>query len=176
MNGAGRRSERTRNAIVRAFNALVLGRRRQIRVRDIVAEAGVGRSTFYEHFSSAEQLHMAALARPFGLLADAAVGHGDPGATAHLLAHFWENRQRARETLGGRTGEQALRLLSNLVEERLEGPLALPPLLAAQQLAAAALVPVRAWLLGEAPATPEALGQTLCRTGAALAAALRAPS
>ena len=168
------RARRTRAAIVDAFNALFLERRqRHIRVGDVIAEAGVGRSTFYEHFSGAEQLHMAALARPFATLADAAAGRGDPAAIRPLLAHFWENRQRARGSLSGRAGDQALRLLATLVEERLTEPLALPPALAAQQLAAAAFAPLRAWLLGEAPATPESLADSLCRSGAALAEALR---
>lgn len=176
--GEGRqgRAGRTRSAIVDAFSTLVLERRqRRIGVPDVIAEAGVGRSTFYEHFRSAEGVHMAALARPFALLADAAVGRGDRAATAGLLAHFWENRQRARHTLTGRSGEQASRLLAGLVEERLRERLTLPPRLAAQQLAAAALAPVRAWLLGEAPSSPEALAETLCRSGSALAAALREP-
>lgn len=168
--------QRTRNAIIDAFNTLFLERRRRIRVGDVVAEAGVGRSTFYDHFSGAEALHMAALARPFAILADAAAGRGDKAAAAWLLAHFWENRRRARYTLEGRTGEKSARLLARLVEERLEPPLALPPRLAARQLAAAALAPVRAWLLGEAPSSVDALAETLCRSGVALTAALRAPS
>lgn len=168
------RSTRTRNAIIHAFNLLVVQRRqRRIGVRDVVSEARVGRSTFYEHFSSAEAVHMAALSRPFAILADAAAGRGEPAATARLLAHFWENRGRAPETFGGRTGEQSRRLLRELVEERLEERLALPRRLAAQQLAGAALAPVQAWLLGEAPSTPEALAEALCRSGAVLAAALR---
>lgn len=171
-----RAAERTRRAIVEAFNDLVLKRRqRRIGVRDVVGQAGIGRSTFYDHFSSAEALHMTALARPFATLADAAAGRGDPAETAWLLAHFWEFRSRARGTFAGRAGEQASRLLADLVEERLDENLALPRRLAAQQLAAAALAPVRSWLLGEASSTPEALAETLCRSGAALAAALREP-
>ena len=177
MGEAGERAKRTRGAILAAFNALVLERRkRRIGVRDVVAEAGIGRSTFYEHFQSAEAVHLAALARPFALLADAAAGRGDPRTTAQLLTHFWENRGRARETLSGRTGDQASRLLADLVEVRLAEGLAVPPALAAQQLAAAALAPVRAWLLGEAHSTPEALAEHLCRSGAALASSLRLPS
>ena len=177
MGEAGERAKRTRGAILEAFNTLVLQRRqRRIGVRDVVTEAGIGRSTFYEHFPSAEAVHLAALARPFGLLADAAAGKGDPQETAWLLGHFWENRGRAHETLSGRTGEQSARLLAGLVEERLDEGLTMPRALAAQQLAAAALAPVRAWLLGEAPATAEAIAEMLCRSGAALAASLRLPS
>jgi AcrR family transcriptional regulator len=171
-----KRARRTRETILDAFNALFLGRRqRRIRVGDVVAEAGLGRSTFYEHFSGAEQLHMAALSRPFAILADAAVGQGDAEATGRLLAHFWENRQRARDSLTGRTGDHALRLLASLVEERLPEPLAMAPRLASQQLAAATLAPLRLWLLGEGSSTPDKLAEILCCSGAALVNALRAP-
>jgi len=169
----GKRAKGTRKTIVHAFSTLFLQRRqRHIRVADVVAQAGVGRSTFYEHFSGAGQVQMAALARPFALLADAAAGCGNLQTTERLLAHFWENRQRARDTLSGRAGEQALRLLAQLVEERLPGSTTLPRRLAAAQAAAAALVPVRAWLLGEAPARPEALAEALLRAGAALRKAI----
>jgi AcrR family transcriptional regulator len=172
-----RRAARTREAIVDAFGRIFFERRqRRIRVADVAAEAGIGRSTFYDHFSGAEQVHLAALARPFGILADAAAGRGDAARLERLLAHFWENRQRARDSFGGRSGEQAQRLLAELVERRLEGGLAVPAALAAQQLAAAALAPVRAWLAGRASATPAALAESLCRSGAALAASLRPES
>src|SRR4051812_2411808 len=60
-----RRIARTREALIGAFNHLVLNRRqRHIRVADIVAEANVGRSTFYEHYSSADDILLQALARP----------------------------------------------------------------------------------------------------------------
>ena len=172
--GSVRRAGRTRAAIVEAFNRLVLQRRmRRIRVADVLAEARVGRSTFYDHFSGAEQLHLAALTRPFGTLADAATGRADVDATKWLLDHFWENRGRARETLTGRSGEQAIRLLTDLVEQRLDGPFALPPRLVAAQIAAATLAPVRAWLLGESASTAEALAEALCRSAASMVAALR---
>ena len=174
--GSGKRSSATRKAIVAAYNRLFLERRlRRIRVGQVAAEAGVGRSTLYDHFSGAEPLHMAALTPLLAILADAAAGRGDPAAIERLLAHFWEYRQRAPETFGGRGGEQAMRLLAELVEERLEAPLTLPRRLAARQLAAATAAPVRAWLLGEAPSTPDLLAANLCRSGAALAAAQRAP-
>ena len=170
----GRRAGRTRSAIIAAFNRLVLERRtRHIRAGDVAAEAGVGRSTFYDHFSGAEQVRLEALSYPFAILADAAAGRGDVVALVRLLDHFWEYRARAREHFSGRAGEQARRLLAELIEARLEGELALAPRLAARQLADAALAPVRAWLLGEASATSAALAESLCRSGAALAASLR---
>lgn len=176
MSGKGSvdgRSARTRAALVGAFNRLFLRRGpRRLRVADLIGEAGVGRSTFYDHYQGAGALMLAALEGPLAVLAAAAAGHGDPQRLEGLLAHFWENRQRARELLAGRAGERVARLLAAMVEERLDGALlALPPPLAARQLAEAALGPVRAWIFAAAPSTPAELAAAVCRGGAALAAA-----
>ena len=171
-----RRVTRTRTALIHAFDQLVLSRRkRRIRVADTVAEANVGRSTFYEHYGSADEIHMAALARPFAILADAAAGKGDEERLTGLLAHFWDYRQLARDSLFDRTGEKAARMLADLVEERLradEAALALPARLAAMQLAEAALAPIRGWITAEAPASAEALAKAICGCGRAIRAAL----
>lgn len=176
-----RRVTRTRKALVDAFGHLVQHRRKgRIRVAEIVAQAQVGRSTFYDHYSSAEEISLDALSRPFGVLADAAAGRGDPAALTGLLAHFWENRQRAREMFaGGRMREKAARLLADMVADRLKQAdvqPAIPLPLASLQLAEAALAPVLAWMRGEAAATPEALARSLCRSGAALRGALAEPA
>jgi AcrR family transcriptional regulator len=172
------RVRRTRAALVEAFNRLALrGRPRTIRVADIVAEAGVGRSTFYDHYAGAEAIHVDALARPFAVLAEAASGDCEPERLARLLAHFWEYRARARATLAPPMGAKAARLLADLVEARLAergAETAIPRRLAAVQLADAAMAPVRAWVMAEAPCTAEKLAESLCRSGAQLAAALGA--
>lgn len=180
MSGKSRpdaRSRRTRAALIGAFNRVFLSRRRGgLRVAEIVAEAEVGRSTFYEHYSGADEIHLEALRRPFGTLADAAVGTGEATALEHLLAHFWENRQRAKETLSGRFGERAARLLAEMVEERLDGSaLSVPRRLAARTLGDAALAPLRLWLSGEAPARPGQLAAAILRAGERLREALEAP-
>lgn len=169
-----RRVKRTRRALVEAFNHLVLHRRqRHIRVADVIAEAEVGRSTFYEHYGSIERLELEALRRPFAALADAAAGVGDEAALGFILSHFWDQRQRARPTLAGAAGEKVQRLLAEMVEERLaDHPLSVPSSLAAQQLAGAPLNPIRAWLSGAQPCTPEVLARSICVGGRALIEAL----
>ena len=169
-----RRVARTRTALIEAFNHLVLSRRkRQIKVADIIARANVGRSTFYEHYRSADHLHLEALSRPLATLADAAAGKGDEARLEQLLTHFWENRQRAREHLNGRDGERTARLLADMVEQRLEGiQTAIPARLAALQLAGAAMGPLRGWLTAEAPCSAKALAATICRCGRQMIAAL----
>jgi AcrR family transcriptional regulator len=68
-----RRTARSRRAITSAFVALVLERRYDaIRVGDIVEKADVGRSTFYEHFRSKDDLLRQSME---GLLARIAGSH-----------------------------------------------------------------------------------------------------
>ena len=170
-----RRAARTRTALIEAFNHLALSHRKNIRVADIVAQANVGRSTFYEHYKSADDIHLQAMTRPFALLADAAAGMGDQGRLTSLLGHFWENRQLARTSFLGRMGDKATRLLAGMIEERLRDEaesFSIPLRLAALQLADAALTPVRGWVMAEASCTPEALAGAICRCGAAMRGAL----
>lgn len=171
-----RRITRTREALIGALNHLVLARRqRHIGVADLVSESGVGRSTFYEHFSSADEVLLESLARPMAALADAGAGKGDVEKLTWLLTHFWENRQRARDMMRGPMNDRIARLLAAMIEERLaETETAIPLKLASAQLAEAALAPVRGWVMAEAPCTPEALAASICRTGAAMVASLRA--
>ena len=172
--GLDRRVRRTKAALIGAFNHLVMNRRqRRIRVADIVEQARVGRSTFYEHYRGADDIHMEALAPLLSILADAATGRGEPARVERLLGHFWDNRQRARDTLYSRLGDKAARLLAGQIEARLaDASLAVPARLAALQLAEAMLAPIRGWLTGEAPCTAEALAKNLCRAGAGLTGAL----
>jgi AcrR family transcriptional regulator len=170
-----RRAARTRTALIEAFNHLILSHRKNIRVADIVARANVGRSTFYEHYKSADDIHLQAMSRPFAILADAAAGIGDEARLTALLVHFWENRQLARTSFMGRMHDKVTRLLAGMIEDRLRDQadaMAIPLRLAALQLADAALAPVRGWVIAEASCTPEALAGALCRCGRAMRAAL----
>jgi len=175
MMSTDRRARRTRTALMDAFNQLALSHRKNIRVADIVALANVGRSTFYEHFKSAEDIHLQAMQRPFGLLADAAAGLGDEARMTGQLEHFWENRQLGRTSLMGRMHDKATRLLAAMIEERLraeEERLAIPLRLASLQLAEAALAPIRFWVTGEVPCAADTLARAICASGRALRAAL----
>lgn len=170
------RKLRTRAALVHAFNELVLeGNDGQIRVADIISRADVGRSTFYEHYSNADEIHMEALSRPLSLLADAIVGAGVDENLRWLLNHFWENRSRARQMfLDMRKRDHVARLLVRLLEERLGERDDAAYSLAIRQLAEAPLAVIGVWISGEIACTADSVAATIRQSSRLLLDALPA--
>ena len=68
-----RRIERTREALEGAFIRLIFEGRRydRITIADLIARAGVGRSTFYEHYRNKDELLAATIRYPFAGVAAA---------------------------------------------------------------------------------------------------------
>lgn len=157
-----RRVKRTRAALLSAFNELALEeRKREIRVADVVERAHVGRSTFYEHYAGADDIHMHALAGPLSILADAIVGKADATRLVRLLGHFWENRQRAQLTFALPAGAQVGQLLASMVAQRLPRPNSVTTRLAAVQLAEGKLAAIRCWIAGDIECTAEELAAAI---------------
>lgn len=173
MNERGRK-RRTRLALLEAFNHLVLNRRRgEIKVDDVVRRAQIGRSTFYEHFSSAEALQIEAVAAPLSILADAICGKRDVAALEVLLLHFWENRVRAREMLEGPMGSKLARLLAAQIAERCTGAeFRVPAALACAQLAEAPLAAIKIWVAGAPACDAGALAAQIVDAAAAARASM----
>src|SRR5690349_10235894 len=162
---------RARKRLIDAFNQLVFDKTpNPIRVSQIVEKAGVGRSTFYDHFRSAEATHMAALSRPMSHLAAPAAGTGTVEHLQWFLNHFWANRSRGREVLAGSSRDRIVRLLAEMIDERIEQDTTaiVSRRIATMQLAEAMLGPIRLWLLGEVAATSDALAQSLFKTASAM--------
>jgi AcrR family transcriptional regulator len=153
MDRIDARKQRTRQALLAAFFRLVLERRyHELRISHILQASGVGRSTFYEHFRSKDELLAASLEGPFSILANTAVAPALPALTA-LLEHFWQNRAMARGILSGAVRRRAVRVLVELIVQRLRpvhgDHLRAPPRLTAIALAEMQLAPITAWLAGE---------------------------
>lgn len=79
----GQRSRRTRTALLRAgWQALARGKAATIGIADLTRNAGVATGSFYNHFSSKEELFAATVAEVVGqvarMLDDAASGVDDP--------------------------------------------------------------------------------------------------
>ena len=178
-----RRIERTRQAILGAFRDLVLTRGYDaISVRDIVEAAGVGRSTFYEHFDDKDDLFRASLHPLLTVLAEA-IGDGhDLERLQMVIAHFGQNRRLARVMLAG----SARRLMSRFLAEELESRLAdaaggahgskplIPLNLVAAHLAEAQLGLIESWMLAKNPCASETLAHALSVSTRASALALLA--
>lgn len=143
MSGTDARSEATRRAVVGALSEMVLHRRYDdIRAADVIERAGVGRSTFYEHFRNKDGVLRAAVAPLLGLLAGGLIGEAE-GALERTLEHFAGNRDKALGLLRGEAGGLVGAVLAEELEKKGVAPVP------AQFVAEGALGVVRSWLGGE---------------------------
>lgn len=154
---------RARQAVLGAFSALVLSRRSgDIRVGEIIATAGVARSTFYEHFHRKEDVLLAAIEPILVPLRDAAHGCADHDRLCAMLRHMWERRALARALFESAAGPLMQRHLAGMIAPRLDerfDPAARA--LLARGCAAAQLTMLRMWLAGETACSSEALADHL---------------
>ena len=157
-----RRVRKTRTAIVRAFSRLALSRPyKSIKVADIVDAADVGRSTFYEHFSGRDAVHLEALKHHVGILAVTVDAEPDVETLTHMIGHYWEYRALARNTFSGPQRTHVVALLAELIETRLPADTENRPLVA-RQLAEGQAGLIRAWVSGEVSGTPATIARHLC--------------
>lgn len=162
---------------MQSFNGLVRHRRyRDIRVGDIISGAGVGRSTFYEHFRGKDEVFEQALLRVMVPLADAVDERADGAALDEIVQHFWDVRPMARGLMTGPSAPVIARVLVDLIQQRLEAlarerglQTAIPCRVAAEQIAQSQLAMVRGWLTAETPSPTDAAvvlrGTTLALVG-----------
>lgn len=147
------RNGKTHHAIINAFNKLVLqAKGRAIRVSDIIRQADVGRSTFYEHFPNADTVFDQAVRGPLAILADATLVSRNLASVIQLLEHFADNRLSAQELMSDvRTRDRMVRVLAEQYETRLATRIDDQGLrqLSARQLSESILALVRTWLCGD---------------------------
>ncbi len=162
----------TRGAIVGSFNELVFERPYDdINVPDILGEAGVGRSTFYEHFKSKDDVLLHAASEVLAVLADSVVGRADRTALVHKLEHFRLNRRMALDLLSGEIGVRIGRRFAEILQARLEETaaerrlsLGLPSRLVAAQFSGAMIALITEWLASLDPVSSPRLADAIIRT------------
>jgi AcrR family transcriptional regulator len=95
-----RRTKRTQDLVFEAFSALVQTRRYDtFRVSDIIARAGIGRSTFYDHYANKDDVLLKSMEGPLSILARSICVGDQPSRLDALLEHFWKRRAVARTIL-----------------------------------------------------------------------------
>jgi AcrR family transcriptional regulator len=159
----------TRSHLLATFNTLLLeGERERPQVADIVAEAGVARSTFYDHFDGVEALLDESIGMLLGRLAGAVLDEPDEVQLVGLLDHVHENRTRARELLTGIRGERAEAQLARQLAVKLEdrGNARITAILIAGTLMAG----ISGWVSGRAATDSTALARSVRRAAQAILA------
>ncbi len=116
-----RRQRKTRDAIFKAFTTLLSHKHyNQISVQEIIDAADVGRTTFYAHFETKDDLLKEYCEELCDHIIDTAHGHisDSHGAAAdsvflHLLLHFQENTQNITDLFLSPNNEIFMRYFKN---------------------------------------------------------------
>jgi AcrR family transcriptional regulator len=177
-----RRTERSRAALMSAFVAMVLSEGYEaVTVERVAERANVGRSTFYMHYKSKEDILRKSLAHPCAGLV-AIVGPGiAPEALVPLLEHFHGQRRTNRVFFEWPIRPVWVRVLGEMIEPRLT-PLArhararpmLPLAFIAHQIAEAQVAFVTRWLSSNAALKPQAAAEALIAVTRAMVTSLLA--
>lgn len=164
MDAFDQRARRTRDAILHAFVQLLFDRRYEaIRVTDLIAAAGVGRATFYEHFRTKDDVLLAAMEPLLQALANAALGRASEAWLRSSLDHIWQQRATGRIVFGSHAATKLQRRLAAIIDTRLRqrGSAAAQTHLIATAAAAAQLAMLRSWLNGDAICSVEVMARRM---------------
>jgi AcrR family transcriptional regulator len=172
-----RRQAKTRAALHNAFRSLLLGQGYEALTVGAVADtANVGRSTFYEHYRTMDDLLRESVQGPFATLADLVDKPAAGAALVSLLLHFRENQQVARVLLGWPTRPVLASALTQLIAARLRAVALAAPLIPAdviaRQIAEMQLALIDAWIAGRPAMQPDAVANALCAGTGALMSVL----
>ena len=164
------RVQKTRAALLGAFNRLFLEQGYDsVTPANIAAAAGVGRSSFYEHFDGKPSLLRQSVTAVLQPLAEAASGRPVPRLSG-MLAHVWDNRRFARHLLEGPPRKIIQNHLSDLIEEilRRDGVTkSASPSLIALSIAAAQLALLEGWMSGRHACSIESFEKMIIASSAA---------
>jgi AcrR family transcriptional regulator len=164
-----RRVARTRQALMSAFVGEVLTRGYEaVSVEDIARRADVGRSTFYMHYRSKEELLRESVSRPSTVLALIVGGDIDAEMVAPQMAHFHAQRTRNGSFFRDPIRRVWVSRLAEMIEPRLarlaRGGSAHPRLpmpLIALQLAELQVALIANWLIEKPALKPEVIAEAL---------------
>lgn len=165
-----RRQRKTRNAIFTAFSALLERKTyTSMTVQDIINEADIGRSTFYAHFETKDELLKALCTDIFDHVFSEEVMSEEKhdfshhstfrDRITHILYHLQEKQQSIKELFIGECGEVFLRYLKEylyrMFDEHINVNDTIPHDYALDIAVSSFAETVRWWLKGHSEYTPE---------------------
>jgi AcrR family transcriptional regulator len=164
-----RRTERTRQALMTAFIGEMLSRGySEISVEEIAERANVGRSTFYAHYRSKEDILKESVARPSSLLSILVGGDVPLEMVVMQLMHFHEQRTRNGTFFRDPIRRIWVSVLAGMIEPRLvkvarnsRAQPQLPLPFIAMQIAEAQIALIANWLMVRPALKGEALAEAL---------------
>lgn len=124
-----RRQQKTRDAIFEAFSTLLSSKSyTKITIQEIIDEANIGRSTFYSHFETKDDLlkemctdlfsHVFSEHLSMENTHDFSLTHGDPTSLiTHVLYHLRDNKKNIVGILICESGEIFLRFFKQYLNE-----------------------------------------------------------
>lgn len=155
---------RTRATILAAFARIVLERRYEaIRVADLVAEANVGKATFYEHFRGKSDVLIAAMQPVLLALSTAASGRAALSYIKDTVLHLWERRSTGQTIFGSASAPVIQCHFAGMVRLQIEraDSTGIAAAIRATGIAAAQVAVLRSWLTGEASCTADEITDRL---------------
>lgn len=156
------RAQKTRRALLTSLRGLVAERRYdEFDVSDIVDQAEVGRSTFYDHYRGKDDMILATMSGMLDTMAGVAAERDDTPQLDWVLRHFLENKKFALHCFSPNSGLPLAARVTRELAKRIEAHLrarqvgrsfapALPIAWIAAQIAEAQFALVRAWLADDA--------------------------
>ncbi len=124
-----RRQQKTRDAIFEAFSTLLSSKSyTRITIQEIIDEANIGRSTFYSHFETKDDLlkemctdlfsHVFSESLDTESTHDFSLASGNPGSMiTHILYHLRDNKKNITGILTCESGELFLRFFKQYLNE-----------------------------------------------------------
>lgn len=173
-----RRVAKTKRAIFRALLSLLDEKKySQITIQDIIDRADIGRSTFYSHYETKDDLLKAVCADIFehvfevSLTAESshdfsAAAHNPYLFITHILYHIRDNKKIIKGVLGSESGDTFMKFLKDYFTEQEESLLGIsfrhikgdiPKDFLINHVASSFLEMIRWWMVHDLLQTPEEL-------------------
>lgn len=167
-----RRQQKTRKAIFDSLSRLLERKRfENITVQEIIDEANIGRSTFYAHFETKDDLLKEMCTVIFQHIfrdrlpqeADHDYSAGSPNLElklGHILYHLRESKTDLRGILGGESGELFMQFLKSYLRELFSQyldafPAQIPKSFLLHHLSASFAEAIKWWMMEDTKQSPE---------------------